>query len=102
MNHLPPEPPRDTEECYPDNRQKNGSAHVWADTGWIIDACTPAVEALCHLVLRTSFPFHDFPGIHQRYVEEFIGALVIGLNEQKQTKQRKRQENLKRIGDLPA
>ena len=65
-----------------------------------IDVCTPAVEALCHLVLRTSFPFDDLPGIHQRYVEEFIGALVIGLNEQKQTKERKREENQKRMRDI--
>jgi hypothetical protein len=61
-----------------------------------IDACTKAVDSLGHIVLRTAFIFDDLPGVHQRYVDEYIDALVTGLKHQKRAKERRRAENLKR------
>ncbi|HUN25390.1 MAG TPA: hypothetical protein VMU67_03710 [Steroidobacteraceae bacterium] len=65
-----------------------------------IDACTKAVDRLNHLVLRTAFSFDDLPGIDQGYVNEYIDALLIGLREQKQEKERQREERLKRTQEL--
>src|SRR6185437_33097 len=35
MHHLSAEPARYTKECDANNRQENGNAHVWADTGGV-------------------------------------------------------------------
>lgn len=65
-----------------------------------IDACTGAVDKLIHLVLRTAFSFDGLHGINERYADEYIDALVIGLMQQKQAKERQREENFRRARDL--
>ncbi|HWG75498.1 MAG TPA: hypothetical protein VN660_01755 [Steroidobacteraceae bacterium] len=62
-----------------------------------IDLCTQAVDRLSHVVLRTAFAFDDVPKVQQRYADDYIEALVIGLNHQRQERERKRQENLRQM-----
>jgi hypothetical protein len=79
-----------------------GTKLTYAQLDEYIDACTKAVDKLSHVVLRTAFSFADLPGISQRYADEYIDALVIGLREQKQAKERQREENLRRTQELIA
>ncbi|MGH8327239.1 MAG: hypothetical protein ACRET2_10795, partial [Steroidobacteraceae bacterium] len=49
-----------------------------------VDACTSAVDHLLHLVKRTA---HDFEGTRQvarDYANDYVGALVIGLQRKKE------------------
>lgn len=80
----------------------SGETLTYGQLDEYIDLCTEAVDTLSHLVLRTACCFGDLPGINQRYVDEYVDALVIGLKQQKQAKQRKREENLRSMEDLMA
>jgi AbiU2 len=65
-----------------------------------IDECTKAVDKLSHRVLRHAYSFADQPKIDQQYADEYIEALVKGLTQQKQERERKRQENLRQTKEL--
>jgi hypothetical protein len=65
-----------------------------------IDECTNAVDKLSHRVLRFVYPFDNQPEVDQRYADEYIDALVKGLTQQKQERERKRQENLQQTQAL--
>jgi hypothetical protein len=69
---------------------------TYAELDEYIDACTKAVDGLAHAVLRKAFVFDDWAGINQRYADEYIDALVLGLSAQKEAKERQREENLRR------
>jgi len=65
-----------------------------------IDHCTQAVDQLSHLVLRHAFAFDDLPGVSERYVKDYIEALVLGLGQQKTVSEQRRAETLKRTQAL--
>lgn len=48
-----------------------------------IDACTRAIDRLSRIVLRQAYAFGDLPGMSRQYADEYIEALVIGLNRQR-------------------
>ncbi len=48
-----------------------------------IDVCTAAIELLSVFVLRESHNFDDTIPINQRYVDEYLDALSIGLRQQR-------------------
>ncbi len=49
-----------------------------------MDTCSKAIDLLLHLVMRTAFDFDGSKRIAQDYVDEFVGALIIGLRAQKE------------------
>jgi len=65
-----------------------------------IDRCTEAVDHLCGYVLRAAFAFEDLPRVSERYALEYIEALIIGLNRQKELDAERRAENLRRMQEL--
>jgi AbiU2 len=65
-----------------------------------IDECTKAVDKLSHRVLRHAYSFGDQPKVDQQYADEYIEALLNGLTQQKQERERKRQENLRQTQEL--
>jgi len=67
-----------------------------------IDECTKAVDKLSHRVLRAAYSFDHQPGVDQRYADEYIEALLKGLTQQKQERERRRQENLRQTQELIA
>jgi hypothetical protein len=83
-----------------------GTQLTYAQLDEYIDECTKAVDKLSHRVLRHAYSFGDQPERDQRYADEYIEALVIGLTQQKQKqkqkqeRERKRQETLRRIQEL--
>jgi AbiU2 len=66
------------------------------------DACTRAVDALARIVLRTAFSFNDLPRISERYADDFIEALVFGLNHQREVQEERRRRNLAEAAALGA
>lgn len=58
------------------------------------DACTRAVDALGRIVLRTAFSFDDLPRISERYADDFIEALVLGLQHQRESREERKRRNL--------
>jgi AbiU2 len=73
-----------------------GTQLTYAQLDNYIDECTKAVDKLSHVVLRTAYAFADQPGRDQRYADDYINALAIGLTQQKEERERKRQEILRR------
>jgi len=79
-----------------------GTQLTYSQLDCYIDECTKAVDKLSHRVLRHAHSFGDQPEIDQRYADEYIEALVNGLTQQKQERERKRQENLRQTQELIA
>lgn len=65
-----------------------------------IDECTKAIDKLSHRVLRHAYSFGDQPQRDQRYADEYIEALVTGLMQQKEKRERKRKEGLRQMREL--
>jgi AbiU2 len=77
-----------------------GTQLTYSQLDCYIDECTKAVDKLSHRVLRHAYSFEDQPEVDQRYADEYIEALVKGLTQQKQERERKRQENLRQAQEL--
>jgi len=67
-----------------------GTGLTYGQLDEYINAGTHAVDRLVHLVLRTAYAFDDLPAMSQRYVDEYIEALVLGLTLQRERRQQKR------------
>jgi hypothetical protein len=59
-----------------------------------INVCTRAVNTLSSVVLSASFYFADLPGISKQQTDEYIGALTLGLNKQREIKEAERSSRL--------
>lgn len=77
-----------------------GTKLTYSQLDCYIDVCTNAVDKLSHRVLRHAYPFNDQPEVDQRYADEYIEALVRGLTQQRQERERKRQENLRQTQEF--
>lgn len=55
-----------------------------------IDACTRAIDRLSGIVLREAYAFGDLPSMSRQYVDEYIEALVIGLNRLREIREERR------------
>lgn len=71
--------------------QVEGTGLTWGQINTYVDACTKVIETLSLLVRQTSFHFEQSKRIGQKYVDEFVGALIIGLLEQRRRRDEKRQ-----------
>jgi hypothetical protein len=68
-----------------------GTGLTWGEINAYVDKCSEAIEVLLALVLQTSFDFDGAKEVAQGYVDEFIDALVRGLQSQKQEQAEKRE-----------
>jgi hypothetical protein len=66
-----------------------GTGLTYGQLDEYIDAGTYAIDRLAHVVLRTAYAFDDLPAMSQRYVDEYIEALVLGLTLQRERRQQK-------------
>jgi len=62
-----------------------------------IDACTAAIETLYLLVRRAWFDMNETRRIAQKYADEYIGALVLGLRQQREKHEKERAQGGARI-----
>ena len=68
----------------------DGTGLTWGQINTYVDTCSEAIEVLLALVRETSFDFEGSKEVAQGYVDEFIDALVRGLQSQKQEQAEKR------------
>ena len=73
----------------------DGTGLTWGQINAYVDTCTKAIEILSALVCQTSFDFEDSKRILQGYVDEFVEAVVIGLQVQKKRENERRQRLMK-------
>jgi AbiU2 len=77
----------------------DGTGLTWGQVNDYVDVCTKAIDTLSLLVLQTSFDFEESQQIAQKYVDEFVGALLIGLQEQRRLRDEKRERLLRGLDD---
>jgi hypothetical protein len=66
-----------------------GAGLTYGQLDSYIDLCTHAVDKLSHVVLSTGFHFADLPRISQQQVDDYIGALALGLTKQREAHEAK-------------
>jgi hypothetical protein len=62
----------------------DGTGLTWGQINTYVETCSEAIEVLMALVRQTSIDFDGTKEVAQGYVDEFIDALVRGLQSQKQ------------------
>lgn len=77
-----------------------GTGLTYGQLDEYIDRCTKVVDQLAGWVLRTAYAFDRLPDVSLHYVDEYIEALVIGLNRKKRVKEEQRATNLRRMQEL--
>lgn len=75
---------------------ESGIEVTWAEIDAYMDTCTRCIELLYGVVCHTFFDFQDATKGYQRNVEQFIGALTVGLTADKEREARERAEELER------
>jgi len=80
--------------------QIEGVGLTYGQLDEFIDACTRAIDRLSGIVLREAYAFGDLPGISRQYVDEYIEALVMGLNRQREIRAERRAGGRKSRGGV--
>lgn len=72
-----------------------GTGLTWGQINAYVDKCSEAIEVLLATVRHTSFDFDQSKEHAQEYVDDFIDALMRGLQSQRQEKIEKRERLLR-------
>jgi hypothetical protein len=69
-----------------------GTGLTYGQLDTYIAKCTEAVDSLNRLVRRASYIFDELPTVAQKYVDEYVEALIVGLQAQKSAEAERRAE----------
>jgi len=79
--------------------QVEGTGLTWGQVNDYVDTCTKIIDTLSLIVRQAAFDYEASKRISQKDVDEFVGALVVGLQEQKRQRDEKHERLMRGLDD---